>query len=95
MLATKLNSLFKTKLKELNEERAKEGKDKIGKFQAAQVIFSDENSTESSKSQRLSNCLSGKMEFKANQLRRMRKLFTCTIDEFYPMSEDISMDCNI
>lgn len=94
-MATKLNLLFKKKLTELNEQRATEGKDKIGKADAAQVIFADENSSQSSKSQRLSNCLSGKMEFKANQLRRMRKLFTCTIDEFFPMSEDISMDCNI
>jgi len=94
-MATKINSIFKEKLKELNSEREKDGKDKIGKYQAAQVIIADENSSESSKSQRLSNCLSGKMEFKANQLRRMRKLFTCTIDEFFPMSEDISMNCEI
>jgi len=94
-MSTRINIIFKSKLKDLNNEREKEGKDKIRKSEAAQVIFADENSTASSKSQRLSNCLSGKMEFKANQLRRMRKLFTCTIDEFFPMSEDISMDCSI
>lgn len=95
MSSKNLKQIFTDKLAKLNLERKKEGKGSIRKSDAAQFIFGSEDSTPSSKSQRLSSCLSGRMEFKASHLRRIRSLFTCTLDELYPMSQDIDLEFSL
>ena len=90
---TKMKKIFEEKLKELNEKRKEVGKRILYKKDLAREIFSKKNSSDKSKEQLLSSILSGnRRPFQANELRTIRKIFSCTIDELYPISEDLHIE---
>lgn len=86
--------IFNELLAKLNAERAKKNLKPLLKGDIAQVLYQFEESNEASKTQRLSNVLSGKFELKYEQLRVLRKIFNCSIDEFFPISEDLEIIVN-
>jgi len=83
--------IFLAKLKELNARRKLLKRKPLNKSDIAQVLYQFEDSSAASKAQRLSNVLSGKFELKYQQLRILRKIFGCSIDEFFPISEDLDI----
>lgn len=83
--------IFLEKLKELNEQRKKRKLKPLNKGDIAQVLYQFEDSSPASKTQRLSNVLSGNFELKYQQLRIMRKIFKCSIDELFPIGEDFDI----
>lgn len=90
---TKMKKIFEEKLRQLNEARKKAGKKILYKKDLAREIFSSNQSSDKSKEQLLSSILSGnRRPFQANELRTIRKIFSCTIDELYPISEDLHID---
>lgn len=84
-------AIFLEKLKELNSRRKLRKQKPLNKSDIAQVLYQFEDSSVASKAQRLSNVLSGKFELKYQQLRILRKIFQCSIDELFPISEDIDI----
>lgn len=86
---------FNELLARLNDKRKADGKKPYRKADIAQIIYQYEDTTEDSKTQRLSNVISGKFELKYIQLRLLRKLFGCTLDELFPISNDIDLVVNL
>ena len=91
-----IKSIFDQKFNNLNEKRKAEGKSILTYGDLAIVIFAnDKKSNSNTKRQKLSERLSGKYLFNSYNLRVMRKIFTCTIDELFPVSQDIEMEINL
>lgn len=91
-----IKNTFEKKLNELNLKRQEQGKTIIHKKDLAKEIFKSNKSSATSKTQLLSSILSGNRRcFKSDELRIIRKIFSCTIDELYPISEDLDIDISV
>lgn len=89
-----IKKTFEQKLEELNKRRYQEGKGTVTKRAIALDVFQgNTTASDSSKVQRFSLMLSGKRrEFKSDELRILRKILQCTIDELFPISEDMDIE---
>lgn len=86
-----IKSIFDEKLNILNKKRELEKKKPLKYSDLAVPIFGNSKANSKTKAQKLSECLSGKYLFSSYNLRVMRKIFRCTIDELFPVSQDIEM----
>lgn len=90
-------SIFRKKLLELNQKREAENKPLLSQKDVAVVIYQHSNiKSAAAAAQQLSSTLSGnRRPFNTDEIRVMRKLFNCTMDEFFPISNDLGIKINI